>query len=178
MTWTASNPVSIGDATKKSHYDAVWDNIDMLKVLQVVDTQTGAVGSGAGTIPIDDTIPEKTEGDEYFTLAITPSSATNLLKIDVVFLATADAVGHMTVGLFQDTTTNALAASTHAIRTAGDLCMISFTHWMTAGTTSATTFKVRAGLNNAATTTMNGAAAARLLGGVASSSITISEIRP
>jgi hypothetical protein len=26
MSWTSSNPVSIGDATKKAHYDALWDN--------------------------------------------------------------------------------------------------------------------------------------------------------
>ena len=26
MAWTAANPVSVGDPTKKSHYDTVWDN--------------------------------------------------------------------------------------------------------------------------------------------------------
>lgn len=31
MTWTTTNPVSIGAATKKSHYDALWDNCDMIK---------------------------------------------------------------------------------------------------------------------------------------------------
>lgn len=31
MTWTTTNPVSIGAATKKSHYDALWDNCDMFK---------------------------------------------------------------------------------------------------------------------------------------------------
>ncbi|MCK5608735.1 hypothetical protein KAR91_43055 [Candidatus Pacearchaeota archaeon] len=30
MAWTAANPVSIGDATKKSHYDNLWDNADFL----------------------------------------------------------------------------------------------------------------------------------------------------
>ena len=28
MAWTASNPVSVGDPTKKSHYDTLWDNSD------------------------------------------------------------------------------------------------------------------------------------------------------
>jgi len=32
MTWTTTNPVSIGAATKKSHYDALWDNCDFLKI--------------------------------------------------------------------------------------------------------------------------------------------------
>ena len=30
MAWTAANPVSIGDATKKSHYDNVFDNADWI----------------------------------------------------------------------------------------------------------------------------------------------------
>ena len=46
---------------------------------------------------------------------------------------------------------------------------------MTAGTTSATTFRVRAGLNSAGTTTFNGASSARYYGGTLASSITIKE---
>jgi hypothetical protein len=30
MAWTATNPVTIGNATKKSDYDALWDNADYL----------------------------------------------------------------------------------------------------------------------------------------------------
>ena len=44
------------------------------------------------------------------------------------------------------------------------------------GTTSATTFKVRAGGNSASTITLNGANGGRRLGGALSSSITITEI--
>ena len=47
---------------------------------------------------------------------------------------------------------------------------------MTAGTTSATTFKVRIGGNSSVTVTLNGQSGARRLGGVASSSITITEV--
>jgi hypothetical protein len=49
------------------------------------------------------------------------------------------------------------------------------THYMTAGTTSATTFKVRGGVN-AGTLTFNGEVGARLFGGVCASSITVTEI--
>lgn len=31
MSWTATNPVSIGSPTRKSHYDKLWDNLDYLK---------------------------------------------------------------------------------------------------------------------------------------------------
>ena len=44
-------------------------------VLQVVQTQTGAVATTTVTIPFDDTIPQITEGAEFITLAITPKSS-------------------------------------------------------------------------------------------------------
>ena len=52
----------------------------------------------------------------------------------------------------------------------------SFRHYMAAGTTSATTFKVRIGADLSGTTTFNGRSGGRQAGGVVSSSITIWEI--
>jgi hypothetical protein len=48
---------------------------------------------------------------------------------------------------------------------------------MAAGTTSATTFRVRAGMGGAGTLTVNGQGGVRRFGGVAASSITIREIK-
>ena len=53
------------------------------KVVQVVHVQDGASATGTTTHPIDDTIPQNTEGDEYLTLAITPTNASNKLLIEV-----------------------------------------------------------------------------------------------
>jgi len=52
-----------------------------------------------------------------------------------------------------------------------------FTHFMTAGTTSETTFRFRAGGHTTAQVTFNGYGAARFYGGVMASSITITEIK-
>lgn len=147
-------------------------------VVQVVNTQTGAVATGTTILPLDDTIPRNTEGDQYMTLAITPKSATNKLKIDVVlFAAHSAAAYHLIAALFQDTTADALACSGHVSEGAATygVC-IKFTHYMTAGTASATTFKVRAGASGAGTTTFNGHGAGRMFGGVCASSMTITEI--
>jgi hypothetical protein len=52
-------------------------------------------------------------------------------------------------------------------------------HRMTAGTTSATTLKFRAGCNNAGTLRMNADSSGnRRFGGVASSIMTVTEIAP
>ena len=149
-------------------------------VLQVVNYQTGAVATGTTQIPPDDTIPQITEGNEYMTLAITPKSATSNLIIAVVFFGAGSIAGqqNISVALFQDATANALASVYTQTANANAAVTIPLTHKMTSGTTSATTFRVRAGLGAAGTITFNGYASGRVFGGVAASSITITEVVP
>lgn len=146
-------------------------------VVQVVNTQTGAVATGTTTIPRDDTIPQNTEGDQYMTLAITPTNASNILVIEVVAMFANSAAISVIAALFQDTTANALAATVSQGAGTDAEVNIKITHRMVAGTTSATTFKLRAGGNSAGTLTFNGRSGARLFGGVMASSITITEIK-
>lgn len=146
-------------------------------IANIVNVQDGEVATGTTVVPLDDTIPQITEGDEYMTLAITPTSATSKLKIDIVFQGAMSAAGLLAVALFQDATANALAVARETIDASNSRSSISFTHWMTSGTTSSTTFRVRAGPNAAATVTFNGGSGSRNFGGVLASSITITEIR-
>lgn len=147
-------------------------------IVQVVNTQTGAVATGSTVIPHDDTIPQNTEGDEYMTLAITPTDAGNKLKIEVIaFISCSGSSAVVALALFQDSTADALAAIATTLPTATGGQPIQLTHYMTAGTTSATTFKVRIG-PNATTITFNGQSGSRRFGGVCASSITITEIVP
>ena len=146
--------------------------------LKPVNFQTGAVNANTTNMVWDDTIPQNDEGEEYMTLAITPTSATNKLRIDVVLNGSASgATANIVMALFQDSTVNALAA-THSDHTGSDdPDQIVLTHFMTAGTTSATIFKIRAG-STSGDFTFNGSAGARKLGGVMASSITITEVQP
>lgn len=141
-------------------------------VLQVVNIQTGVNTTGTGAIPYDNTIPQNTEGTEFITLAITPKFSTSKLKIDIVFNGSNSLsnTNGFTIALFQDSTTNALATCITTIGN-GQFSTFCFTHYMTAGTTSSTTFKIRAGAA-AGTTYFNGG----VMGGTMRSSITISEI--
>lgn len=146
------------------------------KCVQLVDTRTGSVIAVTGNIPHDDTIPQNTEGDEIMTRSITPKSTTDLLKIDVVVnIADDSASDHMTVALFQDTTANALACANITATGASYKHQLTFTYYMAAGTTSSTTFKVRAGADST-NITINGIGGSRKFGGVWYSSITITEI--
>jgi len=143
-------------------------------VVQIVNTNEGGVETGTTQLPFDDTIPQITEGNEYMTLAITPKSTTNKLKIDVVIHLASNVAANLCAALFQDATAGALACGFQYIG-AGVMTEIKFTHYMAAGTTSATTFRVRGGNSAAGTTTFNGAGAARKYGGKLVSSITITE---
>jgi len=148
-------------------------------VLQVVNTQTGALITGTTLFPADNTIPQNTEGFEVMTLAITPKSATSMLIIQSVAQTSINAAGNYKLqsALFQDSTAGALAASSMYADSSG-LCQSEqiITHKMTSGTTSATTFKIRVGMQVAGTCSFNGLAGTRLYGGVSASSITIWEI--
>jgi hypothetical protein len=148
-------------------------------VVQVVNYQTGAVATGSTTIPFDDTIPQNTEGNEFMTLAITPKSATNKLRIDAIgYFTVPSGSYYFTMALFQDTTANALASATFTpVTNFGGLpFVLPLTYYMTSGTTSSTTFKIRAGSSFSQTTTFNGAGGSRYYGGSLSSCITITEI--
>ena len=147
------------------------------KLIQTVTFFTGAVATGTTIIPVDDTIPQNTEGDQYMSLAITPASASNLLCIQATISLSSNAAINMVVALFQDSTANALAT---VIRPMGNanLHSINLIYWMTAGTTSSTTFKIRAGGGVANTTTLNGVGGGRYFGGVCSSNLSISEVTP
>lgn len=176
---TADRTINLPDGSGTLAFTASASNALAGSVVQVVNTQTGAVSTGTTTIPLDDTIPQNTEGDQYMTLAVTPTSATNKLRITVVAVAANDvAGGTLIAALFQDSTANALAAVSQGFSDANNRGVnLKLEHYMTAGTTSATTFKVRIGCSAAGTTTFNGRNGARLFGGVAASSITIEEIK-
>ena len=146
------------------------------RLVQVVNTQDGTLATGTTVMPLDDTIPQNTEGDQYMSLAITPTNASNILEITVTWIGSHSAAGAVYgVGLFQDSTAAALAVGA-ASGGSGAIIPITFKHRMTAGTASATTFKVRAGGHLAGTTSFNGSGGVRRYGGVMASSITIKEI--
>jgi len=141
-------------------------------VVQVAYYSTGEMATTTGRFLLDDNIRQNTEGGEFMTLAITPQSAVNRLIITPQAILNSTSAAHMGMGLFQDTTSNALAATYANLGS----CVLSLTHSMIAGTASSTTFKVRAGFDTGATCTFNGLAGTRYYGGKFTSSITITEV--
>lgn len=135
--------------------------------------------STSTVMPFDDTIPQNTEGAELVTVSITPKSSSNLLiihgYIKGYLAANLSGVG----GLFQDSTADAISGACYA-NVGDNACLVNaiIEHVMVAGTTSSTTFKLRAGPGSAGTMYFNGSSAARRLGGVQHCRITVMEVTP
>lgn len=144
-------------------------------LIQRVSTATGAYATGTTLLPFDDTIPQNTEGDQYMSLAITPQSASNILVIYVFMEYDSSTNSNPSMALFQDSTAGALTAGGAPAVGAGIMCAATMTWVMAAGTTSATTFKVRAGIPTSGSFYFNGASGARIYGGVSNSGIMITE---
>ncbi len=147
-------------------------------IIQRVNTTTGSLATGTTIIPADNTIPQNTEGDQYMSLSITPTNSSNKLFIEVIAnVGTSIASnGLMIMALFQDSTANALAVCAATVPVSGTGNCIPMKYEMVAGTTSATTFKIRIGGNSAGTTTLNGFSGTAYFGGTFVSSMTITEI--
>ena len=116
------------------------------------------------------------EGDQYMSLAITPTSATNRLRIQYSIFGSSGSNDQFASALFQDAIAGALTAS----KMQQGATSVSGQHiheWeMAAGTTSAATFKVRAGVVSAGTFTFCGEAAGAWFGGVTNSWVKIEEV--
>ena len=145
------------------------------ETVQVRRNQTGASATGTGTIPMDDTIPQNTEGNEYMAQAITPRMAINLLHIHHNAFYGNSAVNNLIAAIFKDTTADALATRVVTVASANYFVTLSVDHFISAGTTSSTTFKIRVGGSVAGTTRINGQTA-RLFGGTAAAIMQVTEI--
>jgi hypothetical protein len=147
-------------------------------VKQVVVSASAAAATGGTVIPFDDTIPQSGEGTQFLSVAITPTSAANVLDIEVSVFATVTGTNWIILALFQDAVASAIAAGATFVGTSTAGAMITLRFSMVAGTTSSTTFKLRIGPNVAATVTFNGQSGGRIFGGVAASSIKVTERTP
>lgn len=128
------------------------------------------------SIPWDNTIPQNTEGVEIITASIIPKSSGNkLLIIGETWGYHANAV-HV-LALFQDETANALAAVTEALYGYVYGCNPKLVHYMTAGTTNRTTFKLRLGPVSGTFYANGNTTNGRYYGGVASTNLTVMEIQ-
>lgn len=152
-------------------------NVPVGSVVQVQQTDYSALATGTTTIPYDDTEPQNTEGTEVLSQSITPKAIGNILLVEANLFVSHSAVGEVIAALFQDSAASAVAVSSVYCATATQRVSLNIRYKVAATSTSATTFKVRIGPDQAATVTLNGFSGARKFGTTIKSSIKVTEVK-
>lgn len=147
-------------------------------IYQVVQTTSSVASTGTTALPIDNTIPQNTEGDQFLSVSITPISATSKLIIDVSVQA-CQSGGSLGIALFKDAAADAIAASLYFSISTTSPSNFRLSHEMTSGGTSAITFNVRMGSSGPSTTYFNRSdGGGQFFGGAMVSYIRVYEVRP
>tara|TARA_R110000751_G_scaffold242258_2_gene342684 strand:- start:58 stop:570 length:513 start_codon:yes stop_codon:yes gene_type:complete len=144
-------------------------------VTQTYSTQTTTTDT---TIPMDTSIPQKTEGVALTSLAITPTNTNNTLIIDwVAPVTTNTSSGRDTYLLFKDDDAGAIQACFGESSSASYCYYEGMRHIVTGSLgTSEITWKIRIG-TSAGTMEMNRVSSGLTFGGIIHCTFTIAEIR-
>jgi hypothetical protein len=166
------DPGALSGAQFRDGVQAAGAVIDTVYIANVASTAMTTV------LPSDDTIPQVGEGTEVLTVNITPKSTTNIIRARVEIMGSASNGGtDLVAALFVNGAANAVAGTITTTTTANYKTPLCFIFQHVPGATSAHTYSVRFGPGAAATVRLNGTSAARALGGVGVSSMTLEEIK-
>ena len=130
-------------------------------------------------IPLDDTIPQNTEGVEILSVAIIPRFATSQILARFQGFGATIAGTELICALFRDAISNALAASSVFTEGAsvGVRRPMHLEYLDSPATTSSITYKIRVGTNSGTAMRLNGSNTARLFGGAARATLVLQEIK-
>jgi len=137
-------------------------------------TSTSAVFAG-----VIDAVPQQSSGTELLTVSISPKAATNKLRLHFNAPMACGLNAGIQVSAFRDGTANAIASSCVTTPGAGYVCSMNLDVEIAAGSTAATTFKIRYGNLQTGTANnvyVNGYAANRYLGGTQRATLQVMEI--
>lgn len=172
-------------ASKLAAGAATYDKVDTNMVVQVVEADFSNMLSSNAIIPYDNTIPQIGEGFEVMTASITPKSATNILIVEAVIYGSLNGAGasEFIGALFRDAVANGIGANSVTISGAGYLEVITVRAKVTAGSTSATTFRCRLGSTDGRNVAFNGYASStagvgtQVFSSATKSSLKITEVK-
>lgn len=147
-------------------------------VVQTTRNTITTLVTGSTVIPVDNTIPQNTEGFSILDATpITPTAAANRIRIRANTFGADTVVGQVTIALFRDAVANALAATGIGHSAGANYVVAGSIEFMEiAPSTSAVTYKLRGGPEGANTTYFNSGTATVLYGGVAMTQIIVEEL--
>ena len=165
-----NTPTTVNQAVNKNYVDTYRHSGE---IIQIVSTMSTVVVNCTTAVPYDNTKPLNSEGDQVMSCSITPTSATNTLKIDAVVFGSVAGGGRMVASLYKNSDTTPLASG-FVFSEYGEEIPLVYT--MTSATTSTITFKINLG-DNTGTAYFNDYNAGGYYGGALTSSLSIAEIK-
>src|SRR5688572_4808085 len=147
-------------------------------IAQTVRDTDATYVTASTSLPVDNSIPQITEGDEVLSVAITPVNASSTLEITAVVNIGASTTMNVGIALFVDATAGALHATSQRVEGAVSMSSVPLRHTVSAASTTARTYRIRIGPDAGGSAHLNGDGGGRQFGGVAVSSLTVKEILP
>ncbi len=118
------------------------------KLAQVVSGSDNTPTSTTSSIPDDNTAPQNTEGTEIVTVSITPTDASSTLEIEYGVTFAADTAGKAYAAMFVDSTADAIDSMGLSNSGTSYVAHATKSFTISAGSTSARTYKLRVGINS------------------------------
>ena len=145
-------------------------------VIQHRRTQSGAVATATGGVPNDDTKPLVSEGDQFFSIALTPVLYPSLIRCEHIGFYAHTTSQRLNACIFQSGSTESIGVGAEFADATGAPYMIAARAAHIISSASAVTFSVRANGATGATLTLNGSAGSRLWGGALCSTLEVNEV--
>ena len=131
--------------------------------------------TGTTVMPVDDTIPQITEGNEFFSLVFTPQQIGSRCRVRVVASIGTNTTFYVAGAVFRDAVAPALVATTAPTDTANRQATLVMEHEFFSASLDPITFTGRFGISAAGSTYLNGGNAGRYFGGVYESFLKVDE---
>ena len=173
------NPVNALEAAPKQYVEQyVASSALSGSIVKSAYSENSTYTSTNAVIPFDDTIPQNTEGSEILSASITPSSASNKIRVRVsLYCASPSGSGTSCFAVFIEGISNAIFATSTYFDFVNETQQIEFECYSTPASTSLLTYKVRFGPAGASNNVSIIGNNSRKFGGVAKCTLVLEEIK-
>lgn len=173
------NPVNALEAAPKQYVEQ-YVALSALSgsIVKSAYSENSTYTSTNAVIPNDDTIPQNTEGIEILAASITPSSASNRIRVRVsLYCASPSGSSTTNFAVFIEGISNAIFATAAYFDLVNETQQIEFECYSTPASTSLLTYKVRFGPSSASNNASINGNNSRKFGGVAKCTLVLEEIK-